>query len=78
MGPQALHVAGELADGTLPYLAGLRTISEFVVPAIAGAAQRAGRPAPRVVAAIPVVAADDVPAVRARAQTAMAIYDGIP
>ena len=27
MGPKALHVTGELADGTLPYLAGPRTIS---------------------------------------------------
>jgi F420-dependent oxidoreductase-like protein len=78
MGPQTLRVAGELADGTLPYLAGARTISEFIVPAITAAAQRAGRPAPRVVAAISVVVTDDVPAVRAKAQTAMAIYDSIP
>ena len=37
-------VTGELADGTLPYLAGPRTIAEFIEPTIAkAAAERAGR-----------------------------------
>ena len=51
MGPQALDVTGELADGTLPYLAGPRTLEEFIVPRITAAAERAGRPAPRIVVA---------------------------
>jgi hypothetical protein len=34
MDPKALQVTGELADGTLPYLAGPRTIGEFFVPEI--------------------------------------------
>ncbi|WP_415823078.1 TIGR03564 family F420-dependent LLM class oxidoreductase, partial [Mycobacterium senriense] len=45
MGPKALRVTGELADGTLPYLAGPRTIGEFIVPEITKAAAEAGRPA---------------------------------
>jgi hypothetical protein len=32
--PQALRVAGELADGTLPYLAGPRCLASLIVPAI--------------------------------------------
>ena len=47
MGPKALRVTGELADGTLPYLAGPRTIAEFIEPTIAKAAADAGRPSPR-------------------------------
>ena len=43
MGPKALQVTGELADGTLPYLAGPRTIAEFIEPAIAKSAADAGR-----------------------------------
>ncbi|MGB3444352.1 MAG: TIGR03564 family F420-dependent LLM class oxidoreductase, partial [Actinophytocola sp.] len=38
MGPQALRVAGELADGTLPFLAGPRALGEHIVPAITSAA----------------------------------------
>ncbi|MDX3660067.1 TIGR03564 family F420-dependent LLM class oxidoreductase [Streptomyces sp. ID05-26A] len=51
MAPKALRVAGELADGTVPYLAGPRVLAEHIVPAITAAA--AGRPAPRVVALVP-------------------------
>lgn len=31
MGPQALRVTGELADGTLPYLAGPKTLRDHIV-----------------------------------------------
>jgi F420-dependent oxidoreductase-like protein len=47
MGPKALQITGELADGTMPYLAGPRTIAEFIGPTIAKAAADAGRPKPR-------------------------------
>src|SRR5712672_1877549 len=67
MGPKALRVTGELADGTLPYLAGPRTIAEFIEPTITKAAADAGRPAPRIIAAVPVLVTDDVDAGRAAA-----------
>ncbi|GHH27527.1 TIGR03564 family F420-dependent LLM class oxidoreductase [Lentzea cavernae] len=53
MAPKALRIAGELADGTVPYLAGPRALAEHVVPAITAAAAEAGRPAPRIVALVP-------------------------
>lgn len=53
MAPKALRAAGELADGTVPYLAGPRALAEHVVPAITAAAAGAGRPAPRIVALVP-------------------------
>ena len=49
-----LRMAGTLADGTITYWANERAIADHVVPTIAGAAATAGRPAPRVVAGIPV------------------------
>jgi alkanesulfonate monooxygenase SsuD/methylene tetrahydromethanopterin reductase-like flavin-dependent oxidoreductase (luciferase family) len=52
MGPRALRAAGELADGTLTYLAGPRTIEEFIAPTIARAAADAGRPPPRIIASV--------------------------
>ncbi|MGV9803342.1 TIGR03564 family F420-dependent LLM class oxidoreductase [Mycobacterium sp. NPDC003449] len=60
MGPKALRVAGELADGTLPFLAGPRTIAEFIEPAIAKSAAEAGRPKPRIIAQVPAVVSADV------------------
>lgn len=78
MGPQALRAAGELADGTVPFLAGPRTLSTRIVPAIAKAAKEAGRPAPRVVVMLPAVVADDVDAVREIAARQLAFYGQVP
>jgi F420-dependent oxidoreductase-like protein len=78
MGPKALRVTGELADGTLPYLAGPRTLEEFIVPTITEAAAAAGRPAPRILAAVPVVASDDVDAARTLASEELTFYETIP
>ncbi|MFE2298742.1 LLM class F420-dependent oxidoreductase [Streptomyces sp. NPDC059445] len=78
MGPQALRVSGELADGILPYLAGPRALAEHIVPAVTAAAEAAGRPAPRIVALVPGVVTDDVDAVRAKATEALSFYEQIP
>lgn len=78
MGPKALRVTGELADGTLPYLAGPRTVGEFIVPTITEAAAAAGRPQPRVVAMVPVLIDDDVDAARDAAAEQLAFYTTIP
>jgi F420-dependent oxidoreductase-like protein len=78
MGPKALQVTGELADGTLPYLAGPRTIAEFIEPTIAKAAAEAGRLTPRIIAAVPVLVSDDVDAARALAGQQLSFYATIP
>ncbi|MFD3582446.1 TIGR03564 family F420-dependent LLM class oxidoreductase [Streptomyces sp. NPDC058683] len=54
LGPVMLALAGERADGTLLWMADERAVAEHVVPRITKAAEAAGRPAPRVVAGIPV------------------------
>ncbi|KWX57273.1 TIGR03564 family F420-dependent LLM class oxidoreductase [Mycobacterium sp. NAZ190054] len=78
MGPKALRVTGELADGTLPYLAGPRTIEEFIAPTINAAAAAAGRTAPRVIAFVPVHLNSDVQAARALAEEQLGFYATIP
>jgi F420-dependent oxidoreductase-like protein len=78
MGPKALRVTGELADGTLPFLAGPRTIAEFIEPTIAKAAADAGRPKPRIIASVPVLVSDDVDAARAFAAERLSFYETIP
>jgi F420-dependent oxidoreductase-like protein len=69
LAPLMLRTAGELADGTILWLADERAIGEHVVPRITKAAADAGRPAPRIVAGIPVVLCsnDEVDAARERA-----------
>jgi F420-dependent oxidoreductase-like protein len=54
LGPVMLRIAGEQADGTVLWMADERAIADHVAPRITKAADNAGRPAPRVVAGIPV------------------------
>ena len=69
LGPVMLKLAGERADGTILWMADERAVSEHVVPRITKAASDAGRPAPRVVAGIPVCLClpNEVDAARERA-----------
>ncbi len=55
LAPVMLRVAGELASGTILWMADERAIGEHVAPRITSAAAAAGRPAPRIVAGVPVV-----------------------
>lgn len=60
LGPTMLRIAGERADGTVLWMADERAINDHVAPRITAAAEAAGRPAPRIVAGVPVaVCADD-------------------
>jgi F420-dependent oxidoreductase-like protein len=54
LGPVMLRLAGTRAAGTVLWLADERTIASHVVPVITEAARAAGRPAPRVMAGVPV------------------------
>jgi len=54
LGPVMLRLAGELADGTVLWMADERAIGDHIAPRINKAAADAGRPAPRIVAGIPV------------------------
>ncbi|MFE9579645.1 TIGR03564 family F420-dependent LLM class oxidoreductase [Nocardia sp. NPDC006044] len=78
MGPQALRVTGELADGTLPFLVGPKALAEHVVAPITKAAERAGRSAPRIVVIVPGVVTADVEGARAAAEQSTAFYNDVP
>ena len=69
LGPVMLKLAGERADGTVLWMADERAVAEHVVPRITSAAENAGRPAPRIVAGLPVCLCPDseVDAARERA-----------
>jgi 5,10-methylenetetrahydromethanopterin reductase len=59
-----LQLAGAMADGTITWMAGLKTIASHVVPRLRTAAQEAGRPSPRVCVGLPIAVTDDVTAAR--------------
>ena len=60
LGPLMLRLAGERTDGTILWMADERAIGSHVVPhASPQAAEAAGRPAPRIVAGIPVCLCGD-------------------
>jgi len=69
LGPVMLKIAGERADGTVLWMADERAVADHVVPRITKAAEQAGRPAPRIVAGIPVTLClpSEVDAARERA-----------
>jgi F420-dependent oxidoreductase-like protein len=54
LGPLMLRLAGERTDGTILWMADERAIESHIVPNITRGAEAAGRPAPRIVAGIPV------------------------
>jgi F420-dependent oxidoreductase-like protein len=54
LGPLMLRLAGERTDGTILWMADERAIATHVVPRITRAAEEARRPAPRIVAGVPV------------------------
>lgn len=78
MGPRALRVTGELADGALPYLAGPKTLAEHLVPTLTEAASAAGRPAPRIIAFVPATVTSRPDEVRAKAYEQLGFYETIP
>jgi F420-dependent oxidoreductase-like protein len=77
LSPKMIQVAGELADGSVTWLAGPRTVESVVVPGLREAAAAAGRPAPRVVAGVPVAVCDDAAEGRAVADQVFARYNGL-
>lgn len=78
LGPQMLQLAGARCAGTITWMVGATTLRTLTVPTIAGAAVEAGRPAPQVVAGIPIWVTDDVDTARRVAATTYEVYGQLP
>jgi F420-dependent oxidoreductase-like protein len=80
LAPIMLRIAGERTSGTILWMADERAVAEHVVPRITKAASEAGRPAPRVIAGVPITLCADgeVDAVRARARDVLGHADFSP
>ncbi|HVR29873.1 MAG TPA: TIGR03564 family F420-dependent LLM class oxidoreductase [Thermoanaerobaculia bacterium] len=78
LGPQMLALTGRLADGTITWMCGPRTLEEHVVPSIAAAAREAGRGAPRIVAGLPIAVTRNVEEARQKIAVELQIYGQLP
>ena len=77
LGPRLLRLAGEVADGTVLWMAPPRAVGEHVAPKVNAAAAAAGRAAPRIVAGLPVAVHDDVVEAREAAAASSGMYAGM-
>lgn len=78
LGEQMLRVTAALADGTLTWCTGPATLAGHTIPTITRAAEEFGRPAPRVIAALPVCVTDDRQSAGVRAAALFAAYGQLP
>jgi len=72
------RIAGTLCEGTITWMTGPRTIAEQLVPDLRAAAAEAGRPAPRVVAGVPVCLTNQPDRAREEAARTFAVYGTLP
>jgi F420-dependent oxidoreductase-like protein len=78
LGPVMLDLAGRFSDGTVTWMTGPATLANHIVPTIRTAAEKAGRPAPRIIAGLPFVVTDDAPKVRERLSRTLRMYATMP
>lgn len=78
LGPAMLAVTGELADGTITWLAGPGVVGERIAPQVRAAAAAAGRPDPQVVVGLPVCVTADPGAARERVARRLGPYSAFP
>ncbi len=77
LAPLMLRVAGEVADGTITWMAGVTALRQHVIPKMNEAASNAGREAPRVVVGVPVSVSDDEDAARSSAGETFKVYGNL-
>jgi len=78
MGPRMLRLAGGRTDGAILWLSGPKAVAEQIKPALDAAATEASRPAPRIVASVPVCVTKDPARVRGVIAAVLAGYNDLP
>lgn len=78
LGEQMLKLAGRMSDGTVTWMGGAKYLEANAIPVINQAAREAGRPAPRIVAGLPIAITNQVDAARAAANKQFAMYGQLP
>lgn len=74
LGDVMLNLAGTLADGTITWMTGPKTLEDHIIPKIRKAAAEAGRPEPRIVAGVPTAIISDRDSAIERIDKGMKMY----
>jgi len=78
LAPRMLRLAGSRTAGTITWMTDERSVAEHIVAHLSAGATDAGRPAPRVVAGLPIAVCDDAAVGRERAARIFSVYESIP
>ena len=78
LGPRMLELAGRATAGASVGSCGPKTIANHIAPIIIDAADRAGRPPPRIVALVSVCVTDDPEGLREHGRGQSRLYDSFP
>jgi F420-dependent oxidoreductase-like protein len=78
LGDTMLRLAGRVADGTVTWMTGTRTVASHISPVIREAAEKAGRPVPRIGVALPVSVTADIETARERVNKEFGMYPNLP
>ena len=78
LAPVMLRLSGELAGGTILWMANAKAIEDHIAPRVNRAASNAGAPAPEIIAGLPVALTDDPADAREQANQQFAMYGTLP
>jgi len=78
LGPVMLKLTGRMADGTITWMTGPKTLEDHIIPTLGKAAADAGRPTPRTVAGLPIVITNDAAAARETIGKLLVMYGQLP
>ncbi len=78
LGHRMLKIAGEMSDGTITWMVGPRTMEGHIVKGLNASAQSAGRPAPSVVAGVPIGLTMNPDTLREQTARNLMIYGQLP
>lgn len=78
LGDLMLKIAGRSADGTILWMTGPQTIESHIGPKLRAAADEAGRPEPRIVAALPIALTNNEETTREALGKSLAMYGQLP
>jgi F420-dependent oxidoreductase-like protein len=78
LAPRMLALTGRVADGTITWMTGPKTIRDHTVPRVGEAAAKAGRPTPRIIVGLPIAVTREVAAARETAAKQFMIYGSLP
>lgn len=78
LGPVMLKLAGRMADGTITWMTGPKTLENYIIPGITAGAKEAGKGKPVIAAGFPVVLTSEPEKAREAIGKSLEVYGMLP